>query len=162
MAIPRTGKEDTDDAPAQEGERMPRTALLREFRNSRIALLTTYLDDGMTPVHTPVSIVLDGDRLLFRVGKNSSTAARMAAYPLVDLRTCTFRGEPTGAPVRGRVRPLDDGEARQAARLLSRRTPMTQRWAMPLSYRMLRYEPVHYELRLLVDDPVESVEGWPD
>ncbi|MEY9214270.1 PPOX class F420-dependent oxidoreductase [Thermobifida halotolerans] len=141
---------------------MPRTALLQEFRNHRIALLTTYLDGGMTPVHTPVSIALDGDRLLFRVGKNSGTAARMAEYPLVDLRTCTLRGEPTGSPVRGRVRPLRDGEAREAARLLARRNPMVQRWAMPLSYRMLRYEPVHYELRLVVDDPVESSEGWPD
>lgn len=73
---------------------MPGTALLHQFRHQRIALLTTYLNNGKTPVHTPVSIALDGDRLLFRVGKDSSTAARMTENPLVDLRTCTLRERP--------------------------------------------------------------------
>src|SRR5690606_6893253 len=160
---PIPGKWGLDTTAAAEGGRMPGTALLHQFRHQRIALLTTYLNNGKTPVHTPASIALDGDRLPFRVGKDSSTAARMTENPLVDLRTCTFRGEPTGAPVRGRVRPLSGEEAHRAARLLARGHLITRRWMLPLSYRMLRYEPVHYELLPVGDDagdnPVEKVAG---
>ncbi|TDQ55482.1 PPOX class F420-dependent oxidoreductase [Actinorugispora endophytica] len=141
---------------------MSAATLLKEFRHYKTALLTTYHRDGTTAVDTPVSIVLDGDSLLFRAGRESGTAARVAAHPLVDLRTCTFRGEPTGKPLRGEVRLLEGEKAVRAARMLERRHPMLRRWAMPLSDRLLRYRPLHYELRIVGDDEVESSEGWPD
>lgn len=141
---------------------MSTAALLREFRHHKTALLTTYHRDGITAVNTPVSIALHGDRLLFRAGQGSDTATRIADHPVVDLRTCTFWGEPTGTPLRGMVRPLEGDRAREAARVLQLRHPVLQRWALPLSHRLLRYQPLYYELRLVPGDEVESSEGWPD
>ncbi|MBB6174222.1 hypothetical protein HNR23_004282 [Nocardiopsis mwathae] len=141
---------------------MSAATLLRHFHGYKTALLTTYRRDGMRCVSTPVSIVVDRDRVLFRTWADSGKAKRLRAHPVADLRPCTFRGRPTGPAVRCEVRLLDGDEEQRAARMLGRRHPFLQRWAVPISHRMLRYRTLHYELRPVGDETPRSAEGWPD
>ncbi|MFC7326145.1 PPOX class F420-dependent oxidoreductase [Marinactinospora rubrisoli] len=141
---------------------MSAATILSSFKHHKIALLTTYLSDGVSAVNTPVRIAVDGDRVLFRSWEDSDDAARIRHHPVVDLRPCTVRGAPTGKPVRAAARLLDGAEARHAARVLGMRQPVMQRWAVPISHRLLRYRTLHYELRPLIEEEVESAEGWPD
>ncbi|RCV50961.1 PPOX class F420-dependent oxidoreductase [Marinitenerispora sediminis] len=141
---------------------MSAATILRSFQHHKVALLTTYLSDGLSAVNTPVRIVVDGDRVIFRSWEDSESANRIRHHPEVDLRPCTFRGAPMGKPVRASARLLEGAEAQQAARVLGLRQPAVQRWAVPLSHRLLRYRTLHYELRPLIVEEVESAEGWPD
>ncbi|MDA8370142.1 MAG: PPOX class F420-dependent oxidoreductase [Nocardiopsaceae bacterium] len=138
-------------------------ALLQPFRSHKTALLTTYRSDGVTCVDTPVSIVVDNGRVVFRTWEDSGKAKRLRRHPMADMRPCTFRGEPTGKPIRGRVRLLEGKEAQQAARLLGRSHPMLQGWAVPISHRLLRYRTLHFELVPLDESAdIENMEGCPD
>ncbi len=141
---------------------MSAATLLKSFHTSKTALLTTYRSDGVRCVNTPVSIVVDGPRLLFRTWEDSGKAKRLRHHPVADLRPCTFRGEPLDKPKRGAVRLLEGDDAQHAARLLGRRHPVLQRWAVPISHRLLRYRTLHYEFVPYDVDEVESLEGWPD
>lgn len=145
---------------------MTPATLLKLFHQHKSALLTTYRHDGTDGVDTPVSIVLDGDRVVFRTWSDSGKAERLRGNPVVDLRPCTFGGSPLGAPVRGEARLLEGDDAKEAARLIARHHPMLQGWAAPLSHRLLRHRTLHYELRPIDEDGhaarVESAEGWPD
>ncbi|MDA2806423.1 PPOX class F420-dependent oxidoreductase [Nocardiopsis suaedae] len=141
---------------------MNTATLLKPFRGHKTALLTTYRSDGVTGVDTPVSIVVDGARILFRTWEDSGKAKRLRNNPVADLRPCSFRGEPHGPPVRGRVRLLDDAEARHAALLLGKRHPMLQRWAVPATHRLLRYRTLHYEIIPFDREEIASNEGCPD
>lgn len=145
---------------------MTPATILRVFHQHKTALLTTYRSDGTTAVDTPVSFVLDGDRVVFRTWEDSGKAKRLRRRPVADLRPCTFRGSPLGVPVRGDVRLLEGDDAKRAARLLTRHHPMLQGWAVPLSHRVMRYRTLHFELRPIDThqhaERVESAEGWPD
>ncbi|GAB3206334.1 hypothetical protein GCM10027294_08270 [Marinactinospora endophytica] len=136
--------------------------MLASLRHYKTALLTTYRRDGMTAVDTPVSIVVDGDRVLFRTWEDSGKAKRLRYHPIVDIRPCTFRGEPAGPAARGRVCPLEGAEARRAAFLLGRSHPVLQRWALPLSYRLLRHRTLYYAVTLMDGEEIRSNEGCPD
>lgn len=145
---------------------MTPASLLKLFHQHKTALLTSYRDDGLDGVDTPVSIVLDGDRVVFRTWSDSAKAERLRTMPVADLRPCTFGGTPLGVPVRGKVRLLHGDEAKEATRLLTRHHPMVQGWGVPLSHRLLRHRPLYFELRPVDEDGhearVESAEGWPD
>ncbi|MFW5415487.1 PPOX class F420-dependent oxidoreductase [Nocardiopsis sp. CNT-189] len=141
---------------------MNATALLKAFRDYKTGLLTTYRADGVTGVDTPVSYVVDKGRIIFRTWEESGKAKRLGGYPFADLRPSTFRGEPRGKPVHGRVRLLTEPESRHASLLLGRRHPVLQRWAVPISHRLLRYRTLHYELVPLDTEEVQSNEGCPD
>lgn len=141
---------------------MPTATFLRSFHGSKTALLTTYRGDGIQSVNTPVSIVVDGSRILFRTWEGSGKAERLRQRPVADLQPCTFRGEPLGKPTRGSVQLLDGDEAHHAAHQLGRRHPVLQRWAVPISHRLLRYRTLHYAFVPHGNDDVQSLEGWPD
>ncbi|GAA3730054.1 hypothetical protein HDA32_006024 [Spinactinospora alkalitolerans] len=141
---------------------MSAATILKTFHREKTALLTTYHQDGMTAVDTPVRIAVDGDRVLFRAWEDSGEAERLRRHPVADLRPCTFRGDPNGLPVRGGVKPLEGGEAQRAARMLSRRHPVLQGWAVPLSHRLVRRRTLYYELCPRDDAEIESNEGCPD
>lgn len=111
-------------------------------------LLTTYKRDG-TPVGTPVSIVVDGDRAFTRTWDTAWKLRRIRNNPEVEIAPSTPRGRPTGPAIRARARVLAGGEADRAARLLARKYPVLQGFLVPLLHRLRGYRTVHIELRPL-------------
>jgi uncharacterized protein len=118
------------------------------FRKRRTALLTTYKRDG-TPVATPVTIAVDGERAFVRTWDSAWKARRMRNNPDVLVAPATVRGRPRGDAIRARSRLLDGDEARHAARALARRQPILQGVLVPLGHRLMRYRTLHYELTTL-------------
>jgi PPOX class probable F420-dependent enzyme len=118
------------------------------FRKRRTALLTTYKRDG-TPVATPVTIAVDGDRAFVRTWHSAWKARRMRNNPAVLVAPATVRGRPTGDAVAARSRLLEGEEAKRAARAIARRQPILQGVLVPLSHRLMRYRTLHYELTTL-------------
>jgi len=115
------------------------------FRKRRTAVLTTYKRDG-TPVATPVTIAVEGERAFVRTWDSAWKARRMRNNPDVLVAPSTVRGRPTGDAIRARSRLLDGEEARRAARALARRQPILQGVLVPLAHRVMRYRTLHYEL----------------
>jgi len=109
-------------------------------------LLTSYRRDG-TPVGTPVSIAVDGERAFVRSPGNAWKVKRMRNNPDVEIAPCTVRGRPTGPSVPARARRLDGEEARRAAGALRRKHPVLQGIVVPLGHRVLRCGTAHFELR---------------
>jgi PPOX class probable F420-dependent enzyme len=110
--------------------------------------LTTFRRDG-TPVSTPVSIAVDGDRAVFRSFAKAGKTRRMRRDPAVEVAPSTFRGRPTGPALRGTARMLDGAEAEAAARLLRRKYPVLHGVLVPLAHRLGRRRTgrtVHFEL----------------
>lgn len=118
------------------------------FRKRRTALLTTYKRDG-TPVATPVTIAVDGDRASVRTWDSAWKAKRMRNNPAVLIAPSTMRGRVTGEAIAARSRLLDGDEARRAARAIARRQPILQGVLVPLGHRLMRYRTLHYELTTL-------------
>jgi PPOX class probable F420-dependent enzyme len=118
---------------------------LEPFVNQWAALLTTFRRDG-PPVGTPVSIVVEGDHAYFRTWSTSGKMKRIRNDPEVRISPSTALGKPTGPAIRGLVRVLKPDEAAHAARLLSRKHPVMQRFLVPMAHRMRGYETVHLEL----------------
>jgi len=106
-------------------------------------------------VATPLSVVVDGDRLLIRSYEAAWKVRRMRHQPQVEIAPSTARGRATGPPLRALVRRLDGDDARRAARLLARKYPLLQGILVPWTHRLFRSRygaTVHYEL-LPVDRP---------
>jgi PPOX class probable F420-dependent enzyme len=122
-----------------------RAAALQPLNEHKTALLTTFRRDG-TPVGTPVTIVVDGDRAVFRTYDKAWKAKRLRNNPEVEIAPSTVRGEPLGPAVRARTRLLDGEEAQRARRMLRRRAPVLQGFLVPLNHRLARYRTLHYEL----------------
>jgi PPOX class probable F420-dependent enzyme len=118
------------------------------FRKRRTALLTTYKRDG-TPVATPVTIAVDGDRAYVRTWDSAWKAKRMRNNPAVLVAPSTMRGRIRGEAIAARSRLLDGDEARRAARAIARRQPILQGVLVPLGHRLMRYRTLHYELTTL-------------
>jgi PPOX class probable F420-dependent enzyme len=118
---------------------------LEPFHRRRTALLTTYKRDG-TPVGTPVTIAVDGDRAYIRTYDKAWKAKRMRRNPDVLVAPSTVRGKVRGAAIAARSRQLDGAEAARAARALARRQRILQGMVVPLMHRVLRYRTLHYEL----------------
>jgi uncharacterized protein len=115
------------------------------FTKRRTALLTTYKRDG-TPVQTPVTIAVDGDRAYVRTWDTAWKSRRMSNNPNVLLAPSTVLGHPRGASVAARSRRLEGDEAVRAARAIARRQRILQGILVPLTHRLARYRTVHYEL----------------
>jgi PPOX class probable F420-dependent enzyme len=118
------------------------------FGKRRTALLTTYKRDG-TPVATPVTIAVDGDRAYVRTFDSAGKAKRMRNNPDVQVAPSTVRGRPTGDAIAARSRLLDGEEATRAARAIAHRQPILQGVLVPLYHRLMRYRTLHYELTTL-------------
>lgn len=118
---------------------------LQPLRDHKTALLTTFRRDG-TPVGTPVTIVVDGDRAVFRTYDKAWKAKRLRNNPEVEIAPSTVRGQPLGPAVRAATRLLDGEEAQRARRMLRRRAPFLQGFLVPLNHRLARRRTLHYEL----------------
>jgi len=121
------------------------TSTLAPFVRQRTVLLTTYKRDG-TPVGTPVSIAVAGDRAYVRTFDQAWKARRLRNHPAVEVAPSTVRGRPTGPAIRARARLLDGEEAARAARLLARKHPLLHGLLVPLAHRLKGYRTLHYEL----------------
>jgi uncharacterized protein len=111
----------------------------------KTALLTTYRRDG-TPVSTPVTVALDGDRLFFRTYDAAGKAKRLRRDPDVEIAPSDFRGRAYAEPLAARARLLEAEETRPARRALARTAPVLQGLAVPALHTLMRVRTLHYEL----------------
>jgi PPOX class probable F420-dependent enzyme len=121
------------------------TATFAPFARQRTVLLTTYRRDG-TPVGTPVSIAVAGDRAFFRTYDKAWKSKRLRRNPDATIAPSTVRGTPTGPAIHARARLLNGAEATAAARALARKYPLLHGFLVPLAHRLARYTTLHYEL----------------
>jgi PPOX class probable F420-dependent enzyme len=117
------------------------------FANQRTILLTTFRRDG-TPVGTPVSLVVDGDRIVFRTWKTAGKAKRLRRNPEVTIATASLQGKPTGEPVRALARILEGEDALTARRLIDKKYPLIHRFLVRWFHRLTGKETIHLELTL--------------
>ena len=116
------------------------------FIDQWAVLLTSRRRDG-TPVGTPVSLAVDGDRAFVRSPGNGWKVKRMRHNPHVEIAPCTVRGRVTGPSVPALARPLAGHDATLAARALRRKHPVLQGILVPLAHRLLRCGTAYFELR---------------
>jgi PPOX class probable F420-dependent enzyme len=109
-------------------------------------LLTSFRRDG-TPVGTPVSVAVDGDRGFVRSPGTAWKVKRIRRDPRIELTPCTFRGRPTGPAIPAVARRVDGEEAQRAARLLRRKHPVLQGLLVPVAHRLLRCGTAYFEVR---------------
>jgi PPOX class probable F420-dependent enzyme len=121
--------------------------LLDPFTHQWAVLLTTFRRDG-TPVGTPVSLAVDGERAFVRSPGNAWKVKRIRRNPYVEIAPCTPRGRPTGRAVPALARPLQGADAKRAARALRRKHPLLQGVLVPLAHRLMRCGTAHFELRV--------------
>lgn len=124
--------------------------VLEPFVNQWAVLLTTYKRDG-TPVSTPVSIVVEGDRAFIRTWDTAWKFRRIRNNPEVEIAPSTAGGKPTGPAIRAYARVLTGEESARAGRLLTRKYPILHGFLVPLIHRLRRNRTVHIELRPLGD-----------
>ncbi len=123
----------------------PHASILAPLARQTTAQLTTYRKDG-TPVATPVSLVVDGDRIVFRTWRTAGKTKRIRLNPTVTISPATaVRGKPTGQPIPARARILEGDEAREARRLLGQKYPFFQRLLVPWYHRLSGKETIHLE-----------------
>jgi PPOX class probable F420-dependent enzyme len=120
------------------------------FIQQRTVLLTSYRRDG-TPVGTPVSIAVAGDRAYVRTWDTAWKVKRMRRNSVVAIATSTWRGKATGPAVHARARLLAGDESARAARLLRQKHPLLHGVLVPLMHRLRRNRTVHFELAPLDD-----------
>ncbi len=120
--------------------------LLDPFTHQWAVLLTTFRRDG-TPVGTPVSLAVDGERAFVRSPGDAWKVKRIRRNPHVEIAPCTPRGRPTGPAVPALARPLQGDDAKRAARALRRKHPLLQGVLVPLAHRLMRCGTAHFELR---------------
>lgn len=120
-------------------------SILAPLAGQTTAQLTTYRKDG-TLVATPVSLVVDGDRVVFRTWSTAGKAKRIRHNPAVTIAPATaVQGKPTGQPIHARARVLEGDEAREARRLLGQKYPFFQRYLVPWYHRLTGKETIHLE-----------------
>ena len=119
---------------------------LEPFVHQQTVLLTSHRRDG-TPIGTPISIVVDGQRAFVRTFDRAGKMKRIRRDPEVEIAPSTWRGRPTGPTLRARARILDGQEAADAARLLAAKYPLLHGLLVPLFHRLRRYRTMHLELR---------------
>ena len=118
---------------------------LDPLRRTKTIALTTFRRDG-TPVVTPVSVAVDGDRAFFRSWHKAWKTRRLAHTAAVEVAPCDIRGRVTGPVIRARARLLEGEDARIAARALARRHRVLQAVVVPLTHRLMGFRTMHYEL----------------
>ena len=125
--------------------------MLEPFLRQRTVRLTTYRRDG-TPVSTPVSIAIDGNRAYIRTYDRAGKAKRLRSNPNVEIAPSTIRGKATGPSIRAQLRLLSGDEAKNAATCLGRKHRILHGILVPLSHRLARYKTLHYEVLPSVTD----------
>jgi hypothetical protein len=120
-------------------------SVLQPFVEQRTVLLTSFRRDG-TPVGTPVTIAVEGDRAFIRSFDAAWKVKRMARNPEVEVAPSTFRGEPQGPAIRARARLLDGVQAEHASELIEAKHPILQGLLVPLGHRLRRVRTLHFEL----------------
>jgi PPOX class probable F420-dependent enzyme len=123
------------------------TATFAPFAQQRTVLLTTFRRNG-TPVGTPVSIAVAGDRAFFRTYDKAWKSKRLRRNPAVTIAPSTVRGKPTGPAIHAQARLLNAAEATEAARALARKHPLLHGFLVPLAHRLAGYTTLHYELTM--------------
>lgn len=124
------------------------TPALVPFVEQKTVLVTTHRRDG-TPVPTPVSLAVDGDRAVMRSYESAGKTRRLRRDPTAEVGPCTSRGAATGPAIPVVVRRLEGDEARRATRLLRRKHPLLHGVVVPLAHRLARSRTgrtVHFEL----------------
>ena len=111
----------------------------------KAVLLTSFRRDG-TPVGTPVSVAVDGDRAFIRSFRESGKVKRILRNPDVTVAPCTLSGKVTGAALPARARVLSGEDARRASQAISRKHRLLQGLLVPLGHRLMRRRTVHLEL----------------
>jgi PPOX class probable F420-dependent enzyme len=122
--------------------------VLAPFSRQKTVALTTYRRDG-TPVSTPVSIAVDGDRGYVRSFQRAWKTRRISHNPDVTVAPSDRRGVPTGPAIPARALRLTGAGYRRAGQALARKYPMLQGVLVPLAHRVGRARTgrtVHFEL----------------
>jgi hypothetical protein len=120
------------------------TPTLAPFVCQWAVLLVTYMRDG-TPVGTPVSIAVEGDRAFVRTWDTAWKLRRIQNNPEVEVIPSTARGKPTGPSLHARARVLDGEKSAHAGRLLARKHPILHGLLVPLVHRLRGNRTVHIE-----------------
>ena len=131
--------------PAIADDRPSSTASFAPFARQRTILLTTLRRDG-TPVKTPVSIAVDGDRAFIRSWDTAGKVKRIRNNPAVTITACTVRGRPTGPPIPARARIIADEESAHAGRLLAGKHPILHGLLVSVVHRLRGNTTTHIEL----------------
>ena len=121
------------------------TPILEPFVRQWAVVLVTYKRDG-TPVSTPVSIAVEGERAFVRTWETAWKFRRIRNNPEVEVAPSTARGKPTGPAIRARARVLEGDESEYAGRLLARKHPVLHGLLVPLAHRLMGYRTTHVEL----------------
>ncbi len=126
-------------------ELQSRKELADTLQRRKTMALTTFKKHG-TPVPTPVSVAVDGERIFFRTYAETWKAKRLRRNSFVEVTPSTFFGKRRGPTLPAQARLLADGEGAAARRALRRRHPFLQGMLVPLMHRLLRYTTLHYEI----------------
>ncbi|SCL20172.1 PPOX class probable F420-dependent enzyme, Rv2061 family [Micromonospora rhizosphaerae] len=118
------------------------------FNRQKTVALTTFRRDG-TPVATPVSIAVAGERAYVRSFEKAWKTRRLRNNPRVTVAPSTGRGTPTGPAIEATARRLTGAEYDAASRALVRKHPMLHGVLVPAMHRLGRSRTgrtVHFEL----------------
>lgn len=96
------------------------SAELDRLGSAKYVLLTTFRKDGRA-VPTPVWAARRGDQLLVWSATDTGKVKRIRRDGAVEVTTCDRRGTPTGDPVRGHARLLDQPEVPHALSVVGRK-----------------------------------------
>jgi PPOX class probable F420-dependent enzyme len=124
------------------------TPALAPFVHQKTVALTTYRKNG-TPISTPVSIAVDGDRAYVRSFELAWKTRRIANNPEVTVAPSNIRGTATGPAIRATARRLYGAEASHARQALRHKYPFLHRVLVPSMHRLARSKTgrtVHFEL----------------
>jgi PPOX class probable F420-dependent enzyme len=131
--------------PATADDLPPSAASFAPLAQQRTVLLTTFRRDG-TPVRTPVSIAVNGDRAFIRSWDTAGKVKRIRNNPAVTIAPCTTRGRPTGPAIPARARILTGEESAHAGHLLAGKHPILHDLLVPLVHRLRGNTTTHIEL----------------
>ncbi len=121
-------------------------SMLESFVAQWAALLTTYRRNGRS-VATPVNVVVDQDRILFRTYEQTGKFKRLRNDSRVTLQACDARGHATGDLVlHGVARLLTGASDLDAGRQIDAKYPLFQRRVVRLAHRLAGYRTVHFEV----------------
>jgi len=118
------------------------------FTRQKTVALTTFRRDG-TPVMTPVSIVVAGERAYVRSYQKAWKTRRIRNNPAVTVAPSTARGVPTGPAMPAVAHRLTGARNAAAARALRAKYPLLHGVLVPLTHRLGRRTTgytVHFEL----------------
>lgn len=125
---------------------MNQTSPFAHLAHQRAILLITFRKNG-SPVGTPVSVAVDGNRAYFRTWHTAWKVRRLQNNPSVELVPSTMKGKPTGPSMEAHARRVEGAEAKHARKLLARKYPLLHRILVPVGHRLMRYKTLHYELK---------------